>query len=298
MPTLEITDEQRERIEALRADIADHHAGAYAAVGTTETLSYLLDLADAVDDPDRSADPERLSGDHDGFGADAPDDETLPFERETVRSALASRNRRHGDPDDADRMDLYTIAAEFDVTGRSEMTKDELVEGILDAAARAATDPFAAVGVDLDRGADAADETRGADDGDSADGDADPDGDIEDDASGGPADGDTATADDDSPDTADETDDTADDTTDDSPDADDSPDGDADTADDTDDAPGAAASDAGSSQLNAMMSLLDTHDDKWRDGDGDARYEVELPDGRVETARTKDDVRALLFRHY
>ena len=287
MPTLEITDEQRERIEALRADIADHHAGAYAAVGTTETLSYLLDLADAVDDPDRSADPERLSGDHDGSGADTPDDETLPFERETVRSALASRNRRHGDPDDADRMDLYTIAAEFDVTGRSEMTKDELVEGILDAAARAATDPFAAVGVDLDRGADAADETRGPDDGDSAGDASDPDGDIEDDASGGPADGDTATADDDSPDTADETDDTADDTTDDSPDA-----------DDTDDAPGAAASDAGSSQLNAMMNLLDTHDDKWRDGDGDARYEVELPDGRVETARTKDDVRALLFRHY
>ena len=271
MPTLEITDEQRERIEALRADIADHHAGAYAAVGTTETLSYLLDLADAVDDPDRSADPERLSGDHDGSGADAPDDETLPFERETVRSALASRNRRHGDPDDADRMDLYTIAAEFDVTGRSEMTKDELVEGILDAAARAATDPFAAVGVDLDRGANGVDRTQGADDGDSAGGDAsDPDGDAEDDASGGPAD--------DAPDS---------DTTDDSPDA-----------DDTDDAPGAAASDAGSSQLNAMMSLLDTHDDKWRDGDGDARYEVELPDGRVETARTKDDVRALLFRHY
>ena len=296
MPTLEITDEQRERIEALRADIADHHAGAYAAVGTTETLSYLLDLADAVDDPDRSADPERLSGDHDGSGADAPDDETLPFERETVRSALASRNRRHGDPDDADRMDLYTIAAEFDVTGRSEMTKDELVEGILDAAARAATDPFAAVGVDLDRGADAADETRGPDDGDSAGDASDPDGDAEDDASGGPAD--------DAPD-SDTTDDSpdgdADDTADDSPDADDtaddSPDAD-ETADDTDDAPGAAASDAGSSQLNAMMSLLDTHDDKWRDGDGDARYEVELPDGRVETARTKDDVRALLFRHY
>ena len=275
MPTLEITDEQRERIEALRADIADHHAGAYAAVGTTETLSYLLDLADAVDDPDRSADPERLSGDHDGSGADAPDDETLPFERETVRSALASRNRRHGDPNDADRMDLYTIAAEFDVTGRSEMTKDELVEGILDAAARAATDPFAAVGVDLDRGANGVDRTQGADDGDSAGGDAsDPDGDTEDDASGGPAD--------DAPDS---------DTTDGSPDADE-------TADDTDDAPGAAASDAGSSQLNAMMNLLDTHDDKWRDGDGDARYEVELPDGRVETARTKDDVRALLFRHY
>lgn len=294
MPTLEITDEQRERIEALRADIADHHAGAYAAVGTAETLSYLLDLADAVDDPDRSADPERLSGEHDGSGADAPDDETLPFERETVRSALASRNRRHGDPDDADRMDLYTIAAEFDVTGRSEMTKDELVEGILDAAARVATDPFAAVGVDLDRGADGADETRGADDGDSIGGDADAESSTsEDDSvdnsrgagdtsgdSGGGADDNTATTDDDS-DTAD--DDTADDH---------------DAADTADDARSAAASDAGSSQLNAMMNLLDTHDDKWRDGDGDARYEVELPDGRVETARTKDDVRALLFRHY
>ncbi len=47
-----------------------------------------------------------------------------------------------------------------------------------------------------------------------------------------------------------------------------------------------------------MMSLLDTHDDKWHEADGDARYEVELPDGDVETARTKDDVRALLFKNY
>lgn len=294
MPTIEITDEQRERIEALRADIADHHAGAYAAVGTAETLSYLLDLADAVDDPDRSADPERPSEEHDGSGADAPNEETLPFERETVRPALASRNRRHGDPDDADRMDLYTIAAEFDVTGRSEMTKDELIEGILDAAARVATDPFAAVGVDLDRGAD---ETREAADGDSTGGGADAESDTSEDGSvdssrsagdtsddsGGGANDDTATAADDSPDSDTADDGSADDTAD-----DDSP----------GDAPSAAASDAGSSQLNAMMNLLDTHDDKWRDGDGDARYEVELPDGRVETARTKDDVRALLFRHY
>ncbi|OYR87878.1 hypothetical protein DJ72_01085, partial [Halorubrum distributum] len=67
-----------------------------------------------------------------------------------------------------------------------------------------------------------------------------------------------------------------------------------------DDADGDATGgdDGGAGQLDAMMSLLDTHADKWREGDGDARYEVDLPDGSVETARTKDDVRALLFRNY
>jgi hypothetical protein len=50
--------------------------------------------------------------------------------------------------------------------------------------------------------------------------------------------------------------------------------------------------------LNAMMNLLDTHDDKWGESGGDERYEVTLPDGDVEHVRTKDDVRALLFKHY
>lgn len=53
-----------------------------------------------------------------------------------------------------------------------------------------------------------------------------------------------------------------------------------------------------SGQLNAMLNLLETHDDKWRTADGDARYEVELPDGSIESARTKDDVRATLFKNY
>ena len=51
-------------------------------------------------------------------------------------------------------------------------------------------------------------------------------------------------------------------------------------------------------RLDAMMNLLDEHDDKWDESDGDEPYAVELPDGSVETARTKDDVRGLLFRHY
>lgn len=47
-----------------------------------------------------------------------------------------------------------------------------------------------------------------------------------------------------------------------------------------------------------MLNLLERHDDKWREGSGEERYEVELDDGTVETARTKDDVKAILFRHY
>jgi hypothetical protein len=51
--------------------------------------------------------------------------------------------------------------------------------------------------------------------------------------------------------------------------------------------------------LDEMMSLLETHDDKWDESSsGDYRYSVELPDGSVEEVQTKDDVRALLFKNY
>ena len=52
-------------------------------------------------------------------------------------------------------------------------------------------------------------------------------------------------------------------------------------------------------RLNAVMSLLADHDGKWREtGGGEEKYEVDLPDGGTERARTKDDVRAVLFKHY
>jgi hypothetical protein len=55
----------------------------------------------------------------------------------------------------------------------------------------------------------------------------------------------------------------------------------------------------GGATLNSMMSLLDDHDGKWREaGGGEEKYEVDLPDGGTERARTKDDVRAVLFKHY
>ncbi|QSG01764.1 DNA polymerase V family protein [Natranaeroarchaeum sulfidigenes] len=72
----------------------------------------------------------------------------------------------------------------------------------------------------------------------------------------------------------------------------------ADSAGDESDSAGDEESQSGEDRLSAMMSLLDTHDDKWRETDGDARYEVDLPDGTTEDAPTKDDVRAVLFKNY
>jgi hypothetical protein len=55
----------------------------------------------------------------------------------------------------------------------------------------------------------------------------------------------------------------------------------------------------GDDRLNAMMNLLDTHEDKWREASqGDARYEVDMPDGGTEFVQTKDDVRAHIFKNY
>jgi len=52
-------------------------------------------------------------------------------------------------------------------------------------------------------------------------------------------------------------------------------------------------------RLNAMMNLLDTHGDKWREASKeDARYEVDMPDGTTEYVQTKDDVRAHIFKNY
>ncbi|ELZ40315.1 hypothetical protein C463_15390 [Halorubrum californiense DSM 19288] len=259
MPTLDITDDHADRIEALREELAAAHAGPYASVDREDALAYLLDLADAVDDPDRAAAP--TDGDDDGDDEQSGDSggaaTAAPFDRDRARELLAARNRRDSDPDPDDPMDLSDIAAAFDVTGRSEMTKDELVDAIIDAAEALAADPFARVDVDLD----AAES------------------------------GDEETVDDESDDEA--TDDESD------ADGDEGADSDDDESDNDDENAGEVTDDdGGAGQLDAMMSLLDTHADKWREADGDARYEVDLPDGSAETARTKDDVRALLFKNY
>ena len=257
MPTHDITDDHADRIDALRAELEAAHAGPYASVDREDALSYLLDLADAVDDPDRVATPATGGdGDETSDGAGEGAASAEPFDRDRARELLTARNRRRSDPDPDDPMDLSDIAAAFDVTGRSEMTKAELVDAIVDAAAALAADPFARVDLDLD--AAEFDDEAETDDQDDA---------VEEDTS---------------------EDDVVEENT-----------GESDTAeDDAGENDSGESDDGGAGQLDAMMSLLDTHADKWREADGDARYEVDLPDGSVETARTKDDVRALLFRNY
>lgn len=237
MPSIEITDDQRDRIEALRRELADAHAGSYASVTPPDVAAYLLDLADAVSDPDRLAE---------GDAADARGS----FPRAELEAALTERNRRHASEADDAPMDLYSIAAAYDVAGRSNMTKGELVTAILDAVEHRYTDPLAPVDLDLPPGDGAeTDDGAEADDGPAVDG-----AETDDGPAGGEAE------------------------------ADDGAETDAETDSD--------------GQLTAMLNLLETHRDKWREADGDARYEVELPDGSSETARTKDDVRATLFKHY
>jgi hypothetical protein len=122
------------------------------------------------------------------------------------------------------------------------------------------------------------DETEPADDAEPADGDASEDEEVddEDENDGGKETEDEQGEDDDDDDEAD-----------------------ADGADDDSEADAEEEDNGDDDMLNEMMSLLDTHDDKWTEADTEeTKYEVELPDGESETVQTKDDVRALLFKNY
>ncbi|WP_225307878.1 MULTISPECIES: hypothetical protein [unclassified Haloarcula] len=60
-----------------------------------------------------------------------------------------------------------------------------------------------------------------------------------------------------------------------------------------------APDDTPSDTLSAANRLLTEHDEKWtRSDENDEPYEVTLPDGSTVSARTKDDVRKLLFQNY
>jgi hypothetical protein len=52
------------------------------------------------------------------------------------------------------------------------------------------------------------------------------------------------------------------------------------------------------SDMSGVFDLLDEHADKWRESDGEVPYEVDLPDGSTETARTRDDIKTTLFKYY
>ena len=52
------------------------------------------------------------------------------------------------------------------------------------------------------------------------------------------------------------------------------------------------------SDMSGVFDLLDEHADKWRESDGEVPYEVDLPDGSTEAARTRDDIKTTLFKYY
>lgn len=59
------------------------------------------------------------------------------------------------------------------------------------------------------------------------------------------------------------------------------------------------AGESGDDRLDAMLNLLETHTEKWGETPSErGRYEVQLPDGELEVVQTRDDVRAVLFKHY
>ena len=97
MPSIEITDEQHDRFTTLREELADTHADSYTSVTSQDTVAYLLDLADAVADPNRQATVDSVAAsESDGS---APVD---PFPRDRLEARLSERNRRYSeaDPDD------------------------------------------------------------------------------------------------------------------------------------------------------------------------------------------------------
>ncbi|WP_336135212.1 helix-hairpin-helix domain-containing protein [Natronomonas amylolytica] len=69
-------------------------------------------------------------------------------------------------------------------------------------------------------------------------------------------------------------------------------------ATETEAGPGESENESPENTLQQAMSLLDQHDDKWRESSGDEPYEVDLPDGGTEAVRTKDDIKRLLFKHW
>lgn len=276
MPELSVTEEQLERLEALRAELEAAFVDGYARVRRRDVVDYLLDT-------------HTPPAEHAGEGSEAADrpEGSVTVERR-VQDAL---DRAVRDEDGGlDYPALQSVATETEGVKGSGMNAEAMYEAVLEAKVREAeTSGIDAVEIPATGGEspDGSSENDGAEAGtanDEADG-------------GDEADGSDGA---DHTDSADGAEDSADS---DGPDASVSEGSGGDEAENEAGAAteGASASGNGSggSQLRQMMSLLETHDDKWRKAeDGDAPYEVDLPDGGTETARTKDDVKRILFTNY
>jgi len=271
MPELSVTEEQIERLEALRAELEAAFVDGYAHVRRRDVVDYLLDT--------HTPPAEHAVG---GSGAaDRPEDPAAVERR--VRDALDRAVR--DEEGELDYPALQSVATGTEGVKGSGMDAEAMYEAVLEAKVREAE----ANGVDAVEILPTEDE--------SPDGSSENDG-AEADTANDEVDGSDRSDGSDHTDSVGEADDSADT---DSPDASGSEEN---GGDEAENGAGAAAEEAsgdgsGGSPLQQMMSLLETHDDKWRTAEGgDAPYEVDLPDGGTETARTKDDVKRVLFTNY
>jgi hypothetical protein len=256
MPELSVTEEQLDRLDAVRTDLETAFVDGYGHVRRRDAVEYLLDTYTSP--TVEAAETTGTTGTTDADHAEA-----------RVRTALDREVR-----DEEGKIDyttLQSVARNTDGVKGSGMSAEEMYEAVVEAKA----DGLAAgESVDVDSVADAGEEEVDARDAgedeaevasdtdapDGSDGADDSDGVEEADAAGG------------SGATSNGTESTSE---------------------------GSVDSNGGGSELQAMMNLLRTHEDKWRKAEtGDAPYEVDLPDGGTESARTKDDVKRVLFTNY
>jgi hypothetical protein len=228
MPTIEITEEQRDRLENVRAELEEHRLGPYGVVRTVDAVEFLLDHYErGVGLAEDASEDGREAADAGTDGVDGNQEEAQEDGNEEGE-AKANEPEEDGDDDEVEEDGDEDEVEENGKEAEEDGDEDEVEEDEKEAKE------------DGDDGEVEEDETEAEEDGD--------DGEVEEDETEAEEDG----------------------------------------------------SEGSSGRLNMMMQLLEEHDDKWEE-DPDAeggKYAVSLPDGVTENVRTKDDVRALLFKHY
>jgi len=274
MPELSITERQQDRLDAVRREVEAAYVETYGETRPQDAIAYLLDTYTPPEERAVVAAYEEVAtATYPTLQHVASDVDAVPgsgIEAAEMRGrllaalgpeTLAERLRAadtETEEDEVSAADESASAGEFDADSPPETPGGPSIDE--DSPATTVESSQREAGTDTD-GADETDKTDGADETDKTDG-------------------------------ADETDKTdADETTAGSVDSDGSNDGDESASE-------SQAESTPTSPLASVNKLLDDHSEKWRKGEGDAPYEVDLPDGTTKSARTKDDVRQLLFRHY
>lgn len=292
MPEITVTADQRERLRWVQRRLAEDVT--YGHVRPCDALAYLFDCAESNGDlaeigdpvPDGAGAPDSTAATPDSTAA-TPDSTDSTAATERVDDGVAAERVSEEESGPGRLKPTIHTSSSANTVRIATPTPNETSDTPDDAAAVPDDDE------DPDDGeTDGADEADDANDTDSEADDADDANDVDD---TDPEADEHADVDPDAGEGTDETDET------------DDADGSEEAGEDTAERSGHAADtnaaadgdDAGAATLNSMMSLLDTHADKWREADaGEAKYEVDLPDGSTEGARTKDDVRAVLFKQY